>query len=91
MFGVIMAGGRGTRFWPSSRKNNPKQLLDIIGPDSMLQMTIDRLKKMNSLEDIFIVTSKELAPKIRKRVKGVNRKNIIVEPVSYTHLRAHET
>ena len=80
MFGVIMAGGRGTRFWPSSRKNNPKQLLDIIGPDSMLQMTIDRLKKMNSLEDIFIVTSKELAPKIRKRVKGVNRKNIIVEP-----------
>ena len=52
MFGVIMAGGRGTRFWPSSRKNNPKQLLDIIGPDSMLQMTIDRLKKMNS-QDAF--------------------------------------
>ena len=80
MFGVIMAGGRGTRFWPSSRKNNPKQLLDIIGPDSMLQMTIDRLKKISSLEDIFIVTSRELAPKIRKRVKGVNKKNIIVEP-----------
>ena len=74
MFGVIMAGGRGTRFWPSSRKNNPKQLLDIIGPDSMLQMTIDRLKKINSLEDIFIVTSKELAPKINKRVKGVSKK-----------------
>ena len=50
MFGVIIAGGRGTRFWPSSRKNNPKQLLDIIGPDTMLQMTIDRLKKINSLE-----------------------------------------
>ena len=82
MFGVIMAGGRGTRFWPSSRKNNPKQLLDIIGPDSMLQMTIDRLKKINSLEDIFIVTSRELAPKIRKRVKGVNKKNIIVLLVS---------
>ena len=80
MFGVIIAGGRGTRFWPSSRKSNPKQLLDIIGPDSMLQMTIDRLKKINSLEDIFIVTSRELAPKIRKRVNGVNKKNIIVEP-----------
>ena len=46
MYGVIMAGGRGTRFWPSSRKENPKQLLNIIGNETMLQMTVDRLQKM---------------------------------------------
>jgi mannose-1-phosphate guanylyltransferase (GDP) (EC 2.7.7.22)/mannose-6-phosphate isomerase, type 2 (EC 5.3.1.8) len=61
-----MAGGRGTRFWPSSRRENPKQLLNIVGDASMLQMTVDRLKKMKNVEDIFIVTGKDLAPKNSK-------------------------
>ena len=80
MFGIIMAGGRGTRFWPSSRRGNPKQLLNIIGNTTMLQMTVDRLQKMKSIEDIFIVTGPDLAPKIKKTIKGVKSKNIIVEP-----------
>ena len=50
-----MAGGSGTRFWPLSRNNNPKQLLNIIGEKSMLQITIDRLLKLKKIEDIFIV------------------------------------
>ena len=75
-----MAGGRGTRFWPSSRRENPKQLLNIVGDASMLQMTVDRLKKMKNVEDIFIVTGKDLAPKIRKLINGIKPKNIIVEP-----------
>ncbi len=66
MYCVIMAGGRGTRFWPSSRRENPKQLLNIVGDASMLQMTVDRLKKMKNVEDIFIVTGKDLAPKNSK-------------------------
>ena len=57
MFAVIIAGGRGTRFWPASRKHHPKQLLNIIGDHSMLQMTVDRLQKMKNIEDIFIVTA----------------------------------
>ena len=80
MYCVIIAGGRGTRFWPTSRKNNPKQLLNIIGNESMLQMTVDRLKKLKNVEDIFIVAGKDLAPKIAKIIKGINPKNIIVEP-----------
>ena len=60
MFAVIIAGGRGTRFWPASRKNKPKQLLNIIGEHSMLQMTVDRLRKMKNVEDIFIITGKHL-------------------------------
>ncbi|MDP7330814.1 MAG: mannose-1-phosphate guanylyltransferase [Candidatus Marinimicrobia bacterium] len=80
MYCVIMAGGRGTRFWPSSRRENPKQLLNIVGDTSMLQMTVDRLKKMKNVEDIFIVTGKDLAPKIRKKISGIRSKNIIIEP-----------
>ena len=80
MVGIIMAGGRGTRFWPSSRKANPKQLLNIVGDTTMLQMTVDRLQKMKNIEDIFIITGADLAPKIKKMIKGVKPKNIIIEP-----------
>ena len=80
MYCVIMAGGRGTRFWPASRKNNPKQLLNIVGNSTMLQMTVDRFQKMKNVEDIFIVTNKDLAPKINKMISGVKKKNIIIEP-----------
>ena len=80
MYCVIMAGGRGTRFWPASRKNNPKQLLNIVGNSTMLQMTVDRFQKMKNVEDIFIVTNKDLAPKINKMINGVKKKNIIIEP-----------
>ncbi len=46
---VILAGGVGARFWPLSRKNYPKQLLNIVGNKSMLQMTVDRLKKIKKV------------------------------------------
>ncbi|MDP6533078.1 MAG: mannose-1-phosphate guanylyltransferase [Candidatus Marinimicrobia bacterium] len=80
MFAVIMAGGKGKRFWPYSRNDRPKQLLKIIGEETMLQMTVDRLKKLKSVEDIFIVTGKDLAPLIQKEIKGISKNNIIVEP-----------
>ncbi len=80
MYCVIMAGGRGTRFWPSSRKNRPKQLLNIMGREPMLQVTVDRLKKMKCVEDIFIITGKDLAPKIKEEIQGVKPENILVEP-----------
>ena len=59
MYCVIMAGGSGTRFWPYSRNNRPKQLLNIVGETSMLQMTVDRLKKINTVQDIYIVTRQD--------------------------------
>lgn len=80
MYCVIMAGGSGTRFWPLSRRAKPKQLLDIVGDKSMLQMTVDRLKKLKVVEDIFIVTGAELAEKILKSIKGISAENIIIEP-----------
>ena len=75
-----MAGGSGTRFWPLSRKENPKQLLNIVGGSSMLQMTIDRLRKIKFVDDIFIVTRSDLADRIAETIEGIPIENIIVEP-----------
>jgi len=80
MYCVIMAGGSGTRFWPYSRHNRPKQLLKIVGETSMLQMTVDRLKKLNAVQDIFIVTRQDLAEIIQQEISGVKPENIIIEP-----------
>lgn len=80
MYCVIMAGGSGTRFWPYSRHSRPKQLLKIVGETSMLQMTVDRLKKINTIQDIFIVTRQDLADVIKEEIIGVKPENIIIEP-----------
>ncbi len=80
MYGVIMAGGSGTRFWPYSRQERPKQLLKIIGDRTMLQMTVDRLLKMKFVKEVYIVTRKDLAETIRNEIVGVPAENIIVEP-----------
>jgi len=79
---VILAGGSGSRFWPYSRKKKPKQLLNIIGNKSMLQITIDRLKKIDLVDEIYIITRKDLYKLIVKEVSGIRPSNIIVEPSS---------
>lgn len=58
-YGLIMAGGGGTRFWPLSRKRVPKQLLNLDGKEVMLNETIDRLAKIVQKDDIFVVTNQE--------------------------------
>ena len=68
---VILAGGSGTRFWPYSRKDNPKQLLNIIGDRSMLQITVDRLRKLKSTSEIYIITKKELYDPIINNINKV--------------------
>ena len=77
---VILAGGSGSRFWPFSREQKPKQLLKIIGEKSMLQMTVDRLKKINKITDIYIITRKDLYKKIINEIDGIDPKFVIVEP-----------
>lgn len=77
---VIMAGGRGTRFWPLSREARPKQLLKILGDSSMLQMTVDRLRKISFVEEIYIICGADLKRKISRNLEGVKTRNIIVEP-----------
>ncbi len=75
-----MAGGRGTRFWPLSRNSRPKQLLKIIGDTTMLQMTVDRLRKVKFVEDIYVVSGPDLAQIIGSEIDGISEENIIIEP-----------
>lgn len=77
---VVLAGGSGTRFWPLSREDHPKQLLNIVGKQSMLQMTVDRLKKIKAITDIYIITRADLRDKIIDQIKSVKSENVISEP-----------
>ncbi|WP_054694976.1 mannose-1-phosphate guanylyltransferase [Syntrophomonas palmitatica] len=78
---VIMAGGKGERFWPKSRQNLPKQFLRLVGEQSMLQQTVRRMEKMVSLNDIHIVTAEEYAGLVTSQLPDLPEDNIILEPV----------
>jgi mannose-1-phosphate guanylyltransferase len=78
---VILAGGRGTRFWPRSRMRTPKQLLNIVGKDTMLQQTVARLRPLVRADRIWTVTNAEQAAAVRKQVPVAARKRVLTEPV----------
>src|SRR5437899_12713678 len=78
---VILAGGRGTRFWPRSRMRTPKQLLNIVGKDTMLQQTVARLKPLIPAERIWTVTNAEQVATLRKQVPIATRKRVLIEPM----------
>lgn len=82
MTALIMAGGRGERFWPKSRKNLPKQFLSLTDDGkTMIQLTIERIKPLVQLEDIFVVTSKDYKQLVKEQLPGIPDENIICEPV----------
>jgi len=78
---VILAGGRGTRFWPRSRTRTPKQLLNIVGAETMLQQTVARLKPLIPAERIWTVTNAEQAAAVRKQLPAAARKRALIEPM----------
>lgn len=80
LFAVIMAGGVGSRFWPRSRKNLPKQLLKIFDDQTLIQSTVNRLKPLIKNENIFIITNKIQANEVKRQLIHIPEKNIIVEP-----------
>ena len=81
MYAVIMAGGRGTRFWPRSRETKPKHLLDIVSNRTIIQETIDRIKPLIAPANILIVTGKKHARELIRQLPEIPAKNIIIEPV----------
>ncbi len=81
IYGVIMAGGGGTRFWPLSRKDSPKQLLNLSGKDAMINETIARLNLLLNKNDVYIVTNSVQADKMIDITAGkIDCKNILKEP-----------
>ena len=77
---VIMAGGRGTRFWPRSRNARPKQFLAIVGTETLLHQTVRRLDGHVPPERIYIVTTEDLAEETRRMLPELPPENVIVEP-----------
>tara|TARA_B110000438_G_scaffold267679_1_gene282706 strand:- start:137 stop:1174 length:1038 start_codon:yes stop_codon:yes gene_type:complete len=80
MYHVIMAGGIGSRFWPMSRKNKPKQFLNLFENDNLLNLTYKRLMQVTTPERIIIITSFKYKEKIKNQFKDIPVGNIIYEP-----------
>ncbi len=78
---VILAGGRGTRFWPLSRKRRAKQLLALDGKKTMIQQTMDRLVGLSPPRHFWVITNKDLHKEITRQLPRLERKQILAEPV----------
>jgi len=81
MYCVIMAGGKGTRFWPRSRAATPKQLLDVWGSRTMLQESVERISHLVPAEQVIVVTGKKHADAVHRQLPGIPSENILVEPI----------
>jgi mannose-1-phosphate guanylyltransferase len=80
MYAVIMAGGKGTRFWPLSREKKPKHLLNITSEKTIIRETVDRIKLLVPPENILVVTGKKHAGVLIKQLPEIPSRNIIIEP-----------
>ncbi|MDA8233638.1 MAG: mannose-1-phosphate guanylyltransferase [Clostridia bacterium] len=81
IFPVILAGGTGTRFWPKSRSRIPKQFLDFVTPESLLQATKRRLNRLSDREQIYVVTNRRYVNKVLEQLTCLPSSNVIVEPL----------
>lgn len=79
---LIMAGGRGERFWPRSRRSMPKQFLSLTDDGkTMIQLTVERIQPLVELEDIYIATNKDYKPLVLEQLPGIPEENILCEPI----------
>jgi mannose-1-phosphate guanylyltransferase len=80
-FVVIMAGGKGERFWPLSREKTPKQLIPLLGNRSLLQQAVDRVLPLVPVKNILVITNETQAPEVLRQVPKLPKANVIAEPV----------
>jgi Mannose-1-phosphate guanylyltransferase len=78
---LIMAGGKGERFWPLSTDEKPKQFLNLLGEETMIQMTVNRIKELIPIERIFVVTAECYKELVKEQLPHIPTRNIIIEPV----------
>jgi mannose-1-phosphate guanylyltransferase len=79
-YGLILAGGRGTRFWPRSRRKSAKQVLRFFGEHSLIQQTVNRLRPVIPPERIWVLTNEHLRDEIASQLKDIPRRQILAEP-----------
>ncbi len=82
IYGLILAGGKGTRLYPLSRSARPKQFLKVINDKSFLQNTVDRVSPLISKENIYIITNKDYEDKVKGELDNINSNNIFTEPMN---------
>lgn len=79
---LIMAGGKGERFWPQSRADMPKQFLSLTGDGkTMIQLTVERIRPLVALEDIYIATNESYRKLVMEQLPGLPEENILCEPI----------
>lgn len=81
-YAVIMAGGSGTRFWPRSTQEKPKQFLNFFGNKSLLQRTVERIQPLIPIERILIITNKRYVDLVKEQIPEIDENHIIGEPVA---------
>ena len=79
-YGLILAGGRGTRFWPRSRRSSAKQVLNVVGDRSLIQATVDRLAPVIPPERLWVLTNHHLRDTIVKQLPEIPARQILAEP-----------
>src|SRR5438270_11220528 len=80
-FVIIMAGGKGERFWPVSREKTPKQLITLLGNRSFLQQAVDRVLPLVPIKNVLIITNEVQASEVRKQLPKLPKENVIAEPI----------
>ena len=80
IYGLILAGGKGSRLYPLSRINKPKQFLKIINDKSFLANTVDRVTPLIKKENLYIITNKCYKDKVIDELDWINKSNIFTEP-----------
>src|ERR1035438_8670838 len=80
-YGLILAGGRGTRFWPRSRKRSAKQVLNVVGERSLIQATVERLAPVIPPERLWILTNHHLRDEIVRQLPEIPPSQVLAEPV----------
>lgn len=80
IYGLILAGGKGSRLYPLSRSKEPKQFLKIINNNSLLVNTVERITGLVSRENVYVVTNEDYLSKIKEELGTIDEKNIFSEP-----------
>src|SRR5258708_201049 len=80
MYASVLAGGSGTRLWPLSTQATPKQFLQLPGPRTMLQETVNRIAPLVPLDNLYVVTSRDYVEPVGAQLPALARANIVAEP-----------
>src|SRR6266700_1777442 len=79
-YGLILAGGRGTRFWPLSRRNRAKQVLSVVGESTLIEATVDRLSALIPPERLWVLTNSHLRAEIVRQLPQLPKEQVLAEP-----------